>query len=284
MRLAKGHGTENDFLLLADPEGSASLGPGTVRHLCDRRTGIGADGLIIAAPARLAGYLTGAQWFMDYRNADGSLAEMCGNGARVFAAFLRDQGLVTGAGPVRIATRGGDRLIWWDGPVGTGETYTVDLGTYELPGGDEASARGFDVGVTLPGLGRRPGLRVAMPNPHTVVPLSSEAELNRLHLEGASFDPTPLAGTNLELVVPLPERTADRGALAMRVTERGVGETRSCGTGCGAAAVAARTWAGPGAPDVWDVIVPGGQVTVRIEGGRVFLSGPAVLVAEVELR
>lgn len=232
----------------------------------------------VAAPARLAGYPTDAEWFMDYRNADGSPAEMCGNGIRVLVAFLRHRGFLALADgdAVDIATRGGDRRVWV-----TGDQYTVDMGDFSLPGGTEAALRGFDVAVGLPGLAQRPGLRVAMPNPHTVVALDSLEALDSLVLEGAHYDPEPAEGTNLEVVVPLGENDEGRGVVRMRVLERGVGETRSCGTGCCAAAVAVREWAGAGAPDEWDVQVPGGTLRVRVDGQRVLLTGPAVLVAEV---
>lgn len=278
LSLVKGHGTENDFLLVADPDGTLALDAATVAHWCDRQRGLGADGFIVAAPARLAGYETRAAWFMDHRNADGSPAEMCGNGIRVLVAFLRHRGLLDlGDGDVvDIATRGGDRRVWV-----MGEDYTVDMGEYGLPGGTEAALRGFDVAVKLPGLDQRPGLRVTMPNPHAVVALESEEALAALVLEEAHFDPEPAEGTNLEVVVPLGETPEGRGALRMRVLERGVGETRSCGTGSCAAAVAVREWAGAGSPDEWDVHVPGGMLRVRIDGQRVLLTGPAVLVAEV---
>ncbi|MGM0385215.1 MAG: diaminopimelate epimerase [Actinomycetota bacterium] len=278
LSMVKGHGTENDFLIISDPDGTLQLDAATVVHWCDRHRGIGADGLIVAAPGPLAGYDTRAAWFMDYRNADGSLAEMCGNGIRVMVAFLRHRGLIRMADgeSLVIATRGGDRRVWV-----TGDEYTVDMGDFSLPGGTDATLRGFDVAVKLPGLDQRPGLSVAMPNPHTVVALDSEAALDALVLDDVRYDPEPPEGTNLEVVVPLGETSAGRGALRMRVLERGVGETRSCGTGCCAAAVAVREWAGAGAPDEWDVTVPGGTLRVRVEGQRVLLTGPAVLVAEV---
>lgn len=278
--LVKGHGTENDFLLAVDPTGELDVDAATVAFWCDRRRGLGADGFIIAAPVGRAGYPSAADWFMDYRNADGSVAEMCGNGIRVLVALLRRTGLVELADgqSVVVATRGGDREVWV-----RGADYTVDMGDFTLPGGAAAAARGFDVAVKLPGMDQRPGLRVAMPNPHTVVALDSVAALEALALEGVNYDPSPPDGTNLEVVVPLGETADGRGALRMRVLERGVGETRSCGSGCCAAAVAVREWAGAGAPDDWRVEVPGGTLGVRIDGTRVYLTGPAVLLAEVSL-
>ncbi|MDN5559586.1 MAG: diaminopimelate epimerase, partial [Ruaniaceae bacterium] len=249
--------------------------------LCDRHAGIGADGLIVAAPAALAGYQSHAEWFMDYRNADGSLSEMCGNGIRVFVAYLRAEGLISlaeGEGVV-IATRGGDRDVRYDG----GDIYTVDMGPATFPGGPDAVTRGWDVAVALRNHDQRPGLRVALPNPHTVVALDSLEDLRELSFKNVSYDPTPEDGTNLEVVVP--QGASDGiGVISMRVLERGVGETRSCGTGCCAVAVAMNLWAGDDAPRLWDVHVPGGTVRVAIAEEAVYLTGPAVLVAEVTSR
>ncbi len=273
MRLTKGHGTENDFLLTRE-----DVTADAVRALCDRRAGIGADGVIVAAPAASAGYDSAAEWFMDYRNADGSLSEMCGNGIRVFVAYLRDEGLIA-LGPgesVVIATRGGDRTVRYDG----GDTYTVDMGPAILPGGDAAARQGWDVAVKLHGHDQRPGLRVAMPNPHTVVALEDLDDLRALSFAHVSYDPVPAEGTNLEILVPV-SVSAGVGVVEMRVLERGVGETRSCGTGCCAAAIAMHLWAGEEAPREWDVRVPGGNVRVTIADETVYLTGPAVLTAEV---
>src|SRR5215472_9308429 len=122
MRFAKGHGTGNDFVVIPDAEDRLGLSPEVVRRLCDRRTGIGADGVLRAVrsdPAQSGG----AAWFMDYRNADGSVAEMCGNGIRVFARYLIEYGYA--AGPeILIATRAGTRLVRQDGD----ELFTVDMG------------------------------------------------------------------------------------------------------------------------------------------------------------
>lgn len=272
MKLVKGHGTMNDFLLTQQDVSAAE-----VRRWCHRHAGFGADGLIVAAPAQRAGYSSEATWFMDYRNADGSLAEMCGNGIRVLVAYLRSEGLLElePGQETLIATRGGDRTVRFDG----GDMYTVDMGPSALPGGARARAEGSDVSVTLDHYAALPGVRVDMPNPHTVVALPSMRELDDLEWRHVSYQPEPAAGTNLEVVVP-GHIAADRGELTMRVLERGVGETMSCGTGCCAAAVATALWAGPGAPDDWDVHVPGGTVHIHL-GKTVLLTGPAVLVGEI---
>ncbi len=291
--LAKGHGTENDFVLLDDRDGRVPLTAEQVVALTDRRAGIGADGVIRAVPSlalpegqALLSTDGRAIWFMDYRNADGSVAEMCGNGLRVFVAFLARRGLVDlpdGAGVV-VGTRAGALEVWR-----FGDRLAADLGAWSLPGGDDALEAGYDVTVAVAGVpGVRPGLRVALANPHTVVTLADVHELASADLGRAPLvEPAPPDGTNVELVVPLGEQVlAGRrlGVVRMRVHERGVGETRSCGTGACAAALAVRAWAGPTAPEEWRVLVPGGELGVRVlPGSRVELSGPATLVGDVTL-
>ncbi len=296
MRVTKGHGTENDFVLIDDRAGAAGLDAARVRALADRRAGIGGDGVIrlVASAAIPEGIdvladRPDARWFMDYRNADGSVAEMCGNGVRVFAAFAERLGLWDGTGDLVVATRAGARPVRRvPDPTGEGRAwYAVAMGRWRLPGGPDAVAAGGDAEVTTPGVGTRPGLTVDVGNPHTVVVLPHTEDLAGADLSLAPVvAPVPADGTNVEFVVPLGERTDAAGSLgevAMRVHERGVGETRSCGTGACAAAVAARTWAGPGAPDRWWVRVPGGTVQVTVGGDQVELAGPAVLVADVDV-
>ncbi len=100
----KGHGTENDFVLIPDLDAALDLTPAAVAAICDRRAGLGADGVLRVVRAAKhpdgAAYAAEAEWFMDYRNADGSVSEMCGNGVRVFARYLVDSG-----SPVRTASR-----------------------------------------------------------------------------------------------------------------------------------------------------------------------------------
>lgn len=282
----KGHGTQNDFVLVLDVDGDLDLPAPVVAALCDRRAGIGGDGLIraIRSAALPEGVAQAgeAEWFMDYRNADGSPAEMCGNGVRVFVRYLAEAGLVRlGDGDeVRVGTRAGVKRVRRDG-----DGFAVDLGPWRVVGGESAAAAGADVTVTLPGehLGL-PGLSVDTGNPHVVVALPDDARLAVADLSRSpAVEPAPPAGTNVELVVPVPDAHAH---LLMRVYERGVGETRSCGTGTVAAVLAARVWAGDLAPDDWEVDVPGGRLQVRVlhgqllAGSSVELSGPAVLVAE----
>jgi diaminopimelate epimerase len=286
----KGHGTQNDFVLLLDPDGELELAPRTVAALCDRHTGFASDGLIrVVRSAALPDgkeLADAAEWFMDYRNADGSTAQMCGNGTRVFAAYLERTGLATfGAGPVGIGTRAGVKHVRREG-----DRFVTDLGPWVVAGGAAAVAAGSDSTVEIgavplmaPGT-PLPGLSVDLGNPHTVVALPDVDQLAAADLRTLPVvTPAPVEGTNVEVVVPLHDATARIGHLAMRVHERGVGETRSCGTGVVAAAVAARVWGGDGAPDVWIVDVPGGRLDVtlpagnRLRGESAELAGPAVL-------
>lgn len=292
---AKGHGTGNDFVLIADPDGARTITSEQVAMVCDRHRGIGADGLIRAVPSRflpegqeLLVANPNAEWFMDYRNGDGSLSEMCGNGVRVFVHFLRTEGFISLADgeSISIGTRGGLKTV-----VRTGENYAVDMGPWAFIYPGEAAAKAMDSTVTADGLSvPRPALSVSMGNPHTVVALAELAELSATRLyEAPAVEPVPANGTNVEFVVPSEPLVHDGvGSITMRVHERGVGETQSCGTGACAAAVAIRHWAGAGAPDAWNVHVPGGIVGVKFFAGpegheHVELSGPAVIVAKGQL-
>jgi len=300
LRFTKGHGTQNDFVLLDDRTGALDLTPALVRALTDRRAGVGGDGVIRLVPSALvpegAAILAAdpsATWFMDYRNADGSVAQMCGNGVRVLAAFLERLGLADvpegaaeGDPALALGTRAGVRRIRRE----KNGWYAVDMGPWFLPGGADAALTGTDAQVTVAGLEvPRPGLRVDVGNPHVVLALADLDELAGADLTRApAVLPVPVDGVNVELVVPLGEELDESGGtvgrVQMRVHERGVGETRSCGTGACAAALAVRAWAGAGAPDVWLVDVPGGRVRVRVlASGNVELAGPAALVAEGEI-
>lgn len=287
----KGHGTGNDFILISDPDGTVDLTAEDVAVACDRHRGIGADGLIRAVQSvhlpegrALLEHNPSAHWFMDYRNADGSVSEMCGNGVRVFVHFLVSQGLIElpVGGAVAVGTRGGVKLV-----ERSADGYSVDMGPWGFIHADAAAARATDSLVEADGLQvARPGLSISMGNPHTVVALAEISELRATRLFTApQVEPVPPHGTNVEFVVPHDPLMHDGvGQVSMRVHERGVGETLSCGTGACAAAVATRYWAGAEAPDIWSVTVPGGTVGVRFQPGpggaeHVHLSGPAVLVA-----
>lgn len=281
LRFTKGHGTGNDFVCIADPEGENDLTPAQVAALCDRHFGIGADGILravrssrIDAGAASLEEDADAEWFMDYRNGDGSIAEMCGNGIRVFVRFLLDQGLIEleNGQSVAIGTRGGVRDV-----QRTGNGFAVDLGRWRLEPGDSlVQVKSLPVA--------RPAVGITVPNPHVVLAVADEGELERADLTYIPIvEPERPEGTNVELVLPSDPLVTDGvGSIRMRVHERGVGETLSCGTGAAAAALATRHWAGQGAPDQWRVQVPGGVVGVRMfpaeDGEHVSLSGPADLV------
>jgi diaminopimelate epimerase len=275
---AKGHGTENDFVILPDPRGEHDLTPAAAARLCDRRAGIGADGVLRvvrtaalpglapAGPAPAGPAQTGpAEWFMDYRNADGSIAEMCGNGVRVFARYLLEHGLAAGPS-FAVATRSGIRRVRAepDGQI------TVDMGPVAILGPGQAVIGGVI----------RDGLRVSVGNPHLAC-LVDDA-LDKFDLAAPPrLDPADFPdGGNVELV-----RRTGPDAISMRVHERGSGETRSCGTGAVAAAAAAAALcaATKTAPSQWHVTVPGGELLVTLEAGTSWLTGPAVIVAQGEL-
>ncbi|MGA8978035.1 MAG: diaminopimelate epimerase [Pedococcus sp.] len=273
----KGHGTENDFVLVPDLEGVRPLTAEQAARLADRRAGIGGDGVIRVVPTSCASepevlqQASTARWFMDYRNADGSIAEMCGNGARVFAAYLRREGLET-ADEFAIATRAGTKLVRIERP----DLIAVNLGPWRLGQPHIADAEGFDALVHIDGHEPLSALTLDLGNPHTVVALPETVDLDTLDLHRSPLvNPEPEHGTNIELVRPM-----GAGHLRMRVRERGVGETRSCGTGAAAAALATRFWAGDRG-DSWTVDVPGGRLQVRmLADQQVELAGPAVLVAD----
>ncbi|OMB92242.1 diaminopimelate epimerase [Mycobacterium colombiense] len=280
MNFAKGHGTENDFVVLPDPQAELSLTGARVAALCDRRRGLGADGVLrvtTAGAALSAGVLDRVpdgvgpdDWYMDYRNADGSVAQMCGNGVRVFAHYLRASGMesrdefVVGslAGPRPVAVHRADA---------TTADISVDMGKANTLGPGDAVVGGR----------RFAGLAVDVGNPHLacVDPQLTAEGLAALDVAApVSFDAAQFPdGVNVEIVT-----APAGGAVRMRVHERGVGETRSCGTGTVAAAVAALAGAGA-ATGALTVRMPGGEVVVTITDATSFLRGPSVLVAQGEL-
>lgn len=276
----KGHGTENDFVIVPDPDNAIDLPASFVARLCDRRAGIGGDGLLhvvrSAAHPEARAMAAEAEWFMDYRNADGSIAEMCGNGVRVFARYLERAGLVE-AGDLAVATRGGVKKAHLakaapDSGSSAGDI-TVSMGRAVLP----------EDGVTV-SVGARswPALNVSMGNPHAVAFVEDLDQAGDL-LTVPPFSPASLYpdGVNIEFVVDRGERH-----VAMRVHERGSGETRSCGTGACAVAVAAarRDGADPavtGVPVTYTVDLPGGRLVITERpDGEIEMTGPAVIVAE----
>jgi diaminopimelate epimerase len=282
MRFVKGHGTENDFVILPDPEGSIELTATLVAALCDRRAGIGADGVLRVVRAKASGDPAGeaqageAEWFMDYRNADGSLAEMCGNGIRVYARYLIESSLAA-PGEWPVATRAGLRMV----TAPAAGDVSVDMGPPQMLGAGAAVIAGRTY----------PGLRVSLGNPHLACMIEEPVtglDLSAPPRVAAALFPD---GANVEFYQP--DRALGAHGIRMRVYERGSGETRSCGTGAvavAAAAAATVTATGSAAPagesapaGEWTVAVPGGIVTVTFDGVTSHLRGPAVLVAEGEI-
>lgn len=250
----KGHGTENDFVVLPDPDGTVhgDLSPDRVRALCDRRSGIGGDGVLRAVREDDG-------WFMDYRNADGSVSEMCGNGIRVFARYLHER--EGESFPMRIGTRAGVKVL-----DRSGDEFTADMGRPEVLGETKVSVMGRSW----------PAVHVSMGNPHAVAYVDNLAEPGPLLEPPEHDDAVYPEGVNVEFVVRRGEHH-----VSMRVHERGSGETRSCGTG--ACAVAVATALADGAPrgTTYRVDVPGGTLhVVWTEDDRVLMTGPAVLVAD----
>lgn len=254
----KGHGTENDFVLLPDHDGTVhgDLSADRVRALCNRRSGIGGDGVLRVVRRDDV-------WFMDYRNADGSVSEMCGNGIRVFARHLVEEGLADPSAPIPIDTRDGIKLLTVDG-----DQITADMGSPRLLGETKVGVGHYTWAAT----------NVDMGNPHAVAfvdSLDPHGPIGSL-LDPPEHDPTAYPhGVNVEFVVRRGERH-----VAMRVHERGSGETRSCGTGACAVMVAAAHADGNDRSGSYRVDVPGGTLTVTwTEDDRVLLAGPAVIVA-----
>jgi diaminopimelate epimerase len=274
-RVLLGHGTENDFVVLPDPDGhvwpESRLDAAMVQRLCDRRAGLGGDGVLRVvrtahvpdAPEVLGGALDRCEWFMDHRNADGSHAEMCGNGIRLFLHVLVTEGLLdrsTCEAGVLVGTRGGPRRV---GATPDGD-YWVDMGPARPFGEGKASLSGQVFS----------GLAVSMGNPHLAC--LTDVDLDSLDLSAAPTFDTALFpdGVNVEVIEVL-----EPGAhIRLRVFERGVGETRSCGTGACAAAYAALV-AGGRTEGTVVVDVPGGRLSVQVDSGTTVLTGPAVLVS-----
>ena len=262
LAFAKGHGTLNDFVCFSDPDGTLDLSDDQLRYLCDRRAGIGADGTLRAVRARhMPGYEShGDAWFMDYRNADASIAEMCGNGLRVFLRFLNSEGLIDDS-PIDIVTRAGVL----HGEFLAGDLIRVSMGRPTIAAEHvtvTAGGRSFDAAV------------VDVGNPHAAV-LVTPGELDSIDLEREPGYPASVFPdrANVEFIEP-----AGAHHVRMRVWERGVGETFSCGTGTVATAVAAAAAAGEWQGS-WRVDPPGGTLQVDLGPDGAHLIGPAVMVA-----
>lgn len=285
MLYTKGHGTQNDFVVLPDLPAQLDLTPTAVAALCDRRRGLGADGVLrvtLAGAAVEAGVLArlpdgvaADDWYMDYRNADGSVAQMCGNGVRVFAHYLRTGGL-EGRDEFLVGTLAGPRRVVVHTADETDAEVTVEMGRVGVGGQSVALVGGREV----------TGVVVDVGNPHLacLVPGLTERELAALDFGApVRFDSAVFPdGVNIEvLTAPAAGPDVD-GTVSMRVHERGVGETRSCGTGTVAAAVAALGHLGA-STGVLMVRVPGGEVLVQITEHTSYLRGPSVLVAHGDI-
>ena len=280
MIFAKGHGTQNDFVVLPDVEAKLSLPPEAVAALCDRRRGVGADGVLRVTTAeavlaagvldRLPEGLSPGDWYMDYRNADGSKAEMCGNGARVFAHYLRVSGLESRDGFV-VGSLSGPRPVQLHRADDTFADVTVEMGKTNQLGTGEAVVGGRIFR----------GLAIDVGNPHLACldqDLTADALAELDVAAPVSFDREQFPhGVNVEVLTA----PAD-GAVWMRVHERGVGETRSCGTGTVAAAVAGLAHNGASTGSL-TIRVPGGEVDVAVTAATSYLRGPSVLVARGEI-
>lgn len=265
----KGHGTENDFALLPDLDGTVhgDLDAAFVRFLCDRHAGIGADGVLRVIEGSKQSYVEdGGAWFMDYWNSDGTVGEMCGNGIRVFARYLSEAGL-TADKPIRIGTRAGVKEVVLndDGSI------TVDMGEPSFPG---------PAGIVVEANGHQwPAVHVNVGNPHAVAFVDDLREPGPL-LDAPKWSPVEAFpnGVNAEFVV-----RQGPNEVQMRVHERGSGETRSCGTGTCAVAVASARAAHQEAPVTYKVGVPGGVLTITWrEDNHLEMTGPAVIHARGE--
>ncbi|WP_232423277.1 diaminopimelate epimerase [Mycobacterium sp. 155] len=278
LRFVKGHGTQNDFVVLPDLDARLSLQPDAVAALCDRRRGLGADGVLRVTTAgaalaagvfdRLPDGVAADDWYMDYRNADGSIAQMCGNGVRVFAHYLKASGLETADEFVVGSLAGPRPVVLHHADADTAEV-TVEMG----------KANRFGAGSAVVGGRSFSGLAVDVGNPHLACVGIDQADLVALDVGApVSFDSALFPhGVNVEILTAPVD-----GVVNMRVHERGVGETRSCGTGTVAATVAALAHEGTDTGTL-QVRIPGGEVSVTVTESTSYLRGPSVLVARGEL-
>lgn len=290
----KAHATGNDFVVYLDEDGTHEPTADEVRFLCDRHFGIGGDGLIrLAHPQavsdvnerQIADCAAGdADWFMDYRNADGSLAEMCGNGTRAITLFAQRQGIADqpGGKPFRLGTRAGVKVLTSLGDVsGLGkDVFQVEMGAWK-----RGDVDGYE--VTIPGTsGSARGTFVDMGNPHVVAVLE-DAFANLPNVEDLDLVTKPVVAPeipsdqNVEFVrIDEQSEGDDAGEATMRVNERGCGETLSCGTGLCATAITLRAKTGI---DHWTITVRGGTLRVDVTDEDVKLTGSATIVGKIEL-
>ena len=290
----KAHATGNDFVVYLDEDGMHEPTADEVRFLCDRHFGIGGDGLIrLAHPQavsdvnerQIADCAAGdADWFMDYRNADGSLAEMCGNGTRAITLFAQRQGIADqpGGKPFHLGTRAGVKVLTSLGDVpGLGkDVFQVEMGAWK-----RGDVDGYE--VTIPGTsGSARGTFVDMGNPHVVAVLE-DAFASLPNVEDLDLVTKPVVAPeipsdqNVEFVrIDEQSEGDDAGEATMRVNERGCGETLSCGTGLCATAITLRAKTGI---DHWTITVRGGTLRVDVTDEDVKLTGSAAIVGKIEL-
>jgi diaminopimelate epimerase len=275
LQFVKMHGLGNDFVVIEDLDEQLELDPDAVVWLCDRHFGVGADGLILVRPATS----DAADLFMLYYNADGSTAEMCGNGVRCFAKYAAEHGLFEGD-TLRVETLGGVRpvVVALDA-AGVMDAATVDMGepileparvpTTLLPARAEDAAV---IGATIEtDLGSFEVTCVSMGNPHAIVWVD-DVDTAPLDTVGPLIEAHPAFPnkTNVEFA----QVVSDECEIRLRVWERGVGETLACGTGACATAVAAALEGRCGREAA--VELPGGDLVIRwAEDGHVYMSGPA---------
>ncbi|MDB0598371.1 diaminopimelate epimerase [Bifidobacterium adolescentis] len=290
----KAHATGNDFVVYLDEDGMHEPTADEVRFLCDRHFGIGGDGLIRLAHPQAVSDVNerqivdcaagDADWFMDYRNADGSLAEMCGNGTRAITLFAQRQGIADqpGGTPFHLGTRAGVKILTSLGDVpGLGkDVFQVEMGAWK-----RGDVDGYE--VTIPGTsGSARGTFVDMGNPHVVAVLE-DAFASLPNVEDLDLVTKPVVAPeipsdqNVEFVrIDEQSEGDDAGEATMRVNERGCGETLSCGTGLCATAITLRAKTGI---DHWTITVRGGTLRVDVTDEDVKLTGSATIVGKIEL-
>lgn len=280
----KMHGTGNDFVLVEAAPGDRSDAQWSdlATRICDRHFGVGADGLILVLPSDVASRR------MRIINADGSEAEMCGNGVRCFVRYCIDRGLVD-APDGRMTIEAIPGVLQAEVTRGAGgeiETVRVSMGVPDLDPSSvgvaiEQPAPVTDLPITVSDAAGEETVEVtlvSMGNPHAVALIDGDPAAYDLHRIGPLVEHHAMFAnrTNYEVVQVIDERR-----LSMRVWERGVGETLACGSGACAAAVAARLRGATG--DDVQVAVPGGTLRIEWSGeGEVYLSGPATFVFEAE--
>ena len=251
-----GHGTENDFVLIFDPADQLSITTAQTAAICNRASGIGADGLIRITKRD-------GKWFMDYRNADGSIAEMCGNGIRVMARYLVERGHQA-EGIFAINTRDGAKHL----RVPLTDDISVNMG--KVTDENEEVTASVDGKIWN-------GFNINVGNPHAVVFVEKIEDVGSLEVEPIvrPKDSYP-EGVNVEFVEIMPGHEAK-----MRVHERGSGETKSCGTCTCAVALAATLHSKEQLPARWVIYPPGGRLVVDIDPhSNATLTGPALLISD----